>query len=45
MVLREVEVATEEPVVLKLFEGCWPVERDVDSLATVPLLLLDSNTS
>jgi hypothetical protein len=45
VVLREVEVAIEEPVVLKLFEECWPVERYVDSLVTVPLLLLDSNIS
>jgi hypothetical protein len=49
VVLREVEVAVEvaieEPVVLKLLEECWPVERYVDSLAIVPLLLLDSNIS
>jgi hypothetical protein len=45
VVLREVEAGVEEPVVLKLSEECWLVERDVDSLVTAPLPLLDSNIS
>jgi hypothetical protein len=39
------EVVVEEQAVLRPSAEYWLVERDVDSLVTVPLLLLDSNIS